>query len=203
MSHTNKWEDIENYIHAAIVLATGYDSDQVIWKHQNYNAPEVDYATIALGDVIPIAQDFTTYETNLSRPAGQEIKQSVVGVREVPLELEAFSSSTLGNASARAVLEKARTGLRLPSVKYSLRKGGIAPFDLGSVAFIPEIRNTGFRGRAICTIRCYVVMPEVVEYCGYINRVVGTFRYWGVSGYNNSGVSGFSGYTGIFDTSNV
>jgi hypothetical protein len=203
MAHVNQWEDIENYIQAAIAAATGYAIDQVIWKHQNYNAPETDYAVIELGDVIALGQDFVRYSTNLSRPAGQEIKQSILGTREVPLEIEVFSSSVIGNTSARSVLEKARTALRLPTIKYGLRKGGIAPFDLGTVNFIPHISNTGFRGRAVCSIRCYVVMPEVVEYCGYISRVRGTYRYWvGASGYSG-GVSGYTGTAAIFDTNNA
>lgn len=203
----HKWEEIENDIQAAMVLALGFPSDQVVWKHQNYNAPEMDYAAIALGDIIQVGQDIMTTSTNLSRPAGQEIKQKVFGLREVSLEVEVFASDAMGSSSARAVLEKAKTALRLPSIRYGLRRGGIAPFDPGPVNFIPDIYRAGFRGRAVCSIRCYVVMPEVVEYVGYISRVRGTMRYWTfASGYSGgvSGVaSGYSGLTAIFDTNNA
>jgi hypothetical protein len=199
----HRWEDIENYIHSALVLATGFGTDQVIWKHQNYNAPETNYATISLGDVISIGQDITVSTTNTSRPQGQEIEQSVFGFREVPLEIEVFSDAVTGSSGARAVLERARTSLRLPSIKYGLRKGGIAPFDIGTVGFIPEIYNAGFRGRAVCTVRCYVVMPRVVEYCGYISRIRGTITYWTTASGYSGGASGSTGYAAIFDTNNA
>lgn len=192
MAHA--WEDIENAIQRAVAQATGLASDSVIWKYQNFNQPDFDYATVDLGDLITIGQDFVKYSTDLTRPNGQEIKQRVVGLREVSLEIEVFTADRLGNESAKPILERARTALRLPSIKHALNVAGLSPFDLGAVHSLPYIPSVNFRGRAVCSIRCNVITPEVVEYCGYISRVRGTATW-----YTASGVTGGQA---IFDSAN-
>lgn len=191
----NQWQDIEDAIHGAMVKATGYSATQVIWKYQNRNIPTGDYATINLGDVIQVGSDLVRYTQDLTRPNGQEIKQSITGLRRVSLDLEIFSDSPIGNTCARAIMEKARSSLRLPSIKYGLRNGGIAPFDLGTVGYIYDIPTVNFRGRAVCSIGCYITMPEVVEYCGYIARVRGN-----LTAFTSTGVTGAAR---IFDTDNA
>lgn len=189
------WEDIENYIQGAMVKATGFTAEKVVWKYQNRNAPAMNYATIDLTSVITIGEDRVRYSQDLTRPNGQEIKQTITGQREVSLDLEIFSSTVTGSNSARALMEKTRTSLRLPAIKYSLRRGGIAPFDLGTVGYINDIPTVNFRGRAVCSIRCYVQMPEIVEYCGYIARVRGNLTAFSASG--------VTGGARIFDTNNA
>jgi hypothetical protein len=180
------WEDIEDRIHEAVVRATGFADDRVVWKWQDADAPALDYATVDLGVPVAVGEDRIRYQTDLTRPQGQEVKQTIRGTREVALELEVFCSAPRGNNSAKAVMARTQMALRIPSIKHLLRLGGLSVFDLGVPGYVNDIPTVNFRGRATCSMRCYVVLPEVVEYCGYIARVRGTVRaqpaWTGVSG---------------------
>jgi hypothetical protein len=192
----NDWQDIEDAVHDAIARASGLPPEQVVWKYQNRNSPELDFATIDLTNIVQVGEDRVRYTQDLTRPVGQEIKQKISGIRDVSLDLEVFTSNPRGNDSARAIMERTRSALRIPSIKYALRSTGIAPFDIGTVQYLYDIPSVSFRGRAVCSIRCYVSMPEVVEYCGYIERVRGFIL-------TGPAFTGLSGITGIFDTDNA
>jgi hypothetical protein len=173
------WEDIEDGVHQAIVLASQLEAQQVLWSHQNVNEPTEDYVSMSFGGEFTIGVDRVKTTTDLTRPDGQEIKQEIKGVREVPLELQVFTTSIVGNNAARRLAEKIRTKLRLPTVRYEFQKVGLSPFDPGPVNWIPDIPRAKFRGRAACTVRCYVPVSDCMEYVGYIARVTGTVRAHG------------------------
>jgi len=173
------WDTTRNAIHEAITKASGLPAEKILWAWQNIDAPALDYISIALGSTITIGQDFIQTSTDADRPNGQEIALSVEGVREVSLEIHCFSTSTADKNDALARAERTRTGLLLPSVRFLLNKVGVSPFDQGSVKYLPEIANAGFRGRGIATVRCYMPAPTVVEYAGYIAHVTGTITSTG------------------------
>lgn len=169
------WEDVENAVQAAVVAASGMDQDKVTWSYQNVNEPELDHVTISFGGEIMIGVDHikTTYDA--TRPNGQEIKQEIQGVREVSLEIACFTTTTSGSAAARRLLELTRTRLRLDTIRYGLKQAGLSVFDPGPVNWIPDIPSARFRGRAVCSIRCYLPVTDCLEYVGYIARIRGTF----------------------------
>lgn len=176
------WVDIENVMQSAIVRASGLASDRVFWSYQDVNEPQLDHITIRFGGEIVIGIDRVETTTNLSRPRGQEIKQEIKGVREVPFEIEVFTAATSGDAAARRVAELVRTRLRLPDIRYALRGVGVSPFDPGPISYVPDVPSAKFRGRAICTIRCYVPVMDCIEYTGYIARVRGNVYIHGMVG---------------------
>lgn len=183
------WVDVENALQFAVARASGYTTDRVFWSYQNVNEPELDHIKIHLGGEKVVGIDRLHITQDLARPNGQEIKQEVQGVREVPFEIECFTADTLGDLAARRVLELTRTKLRLPDVRSRLRKAGVAPFDLGDVSYVPDIPSADFRGRAVCTVRCYVPVSDCIEYVGYIARVRGTiFPVGFVGGHGASGI---------------
>jgi len=188
------WADIEDATHKAICLASGYGSDQVIWSFQNKNAPTLDYIVLTFGGEIAVGQDWVRITQDLNRPAGQEIKLDIRGVREVPLQIEVFTSDVYGNDAARRVAEMVRTKLRLDGVRHGLRKAGLSPFDSDAVQWVPDIPTARFRGRAMTTVRCYVPVMDCYEYVGYIARVSGRIYPTGYAAV--SGTSGLS-FTGI------
>lgn len=167
------WEDIENAMQSAIVKASRFDARNVLWSYQDSNQPADDYIVIRFGGETTIGIDRIATEQDLTRPNGQEMKQSVRGVREVPLEIEVFTTDTTGSDSARRVASLITSRLRLDSVRAPLQKAGISPFDPGPVKYIPDIPSVKFRGRAIVTVRCYVPVIDCDEYTGYIARVRG------------------------------
>jgi hypothetical protein len=184
------WEDIENATHKAIQLASGFTADQVVWSFQDYNAPTLDYAVITFGGEVAIGQDWVRITQDLTRPAGQEVKLDIRGIREVPLQIEVFTSDVYGNASARRVAEQIRTKLRLDGIRAGLRKAGLSPFDSDPVQWVPDVPNANFRGRAVVTIRCYVPVMDCYEYVGYIASIRGHIFPSGAAQY--SGTSGIA-----------
>lgn len=181
------WVDIEDAIHRAVCLASGYPSDNVIWSFQNRNAPDLDYIALSLGGEIQVGRDWTYIEQDLTRPAGQEIRVNVSGTREVALQVEVFTSDVYGDDAARRVAEVIRSKLRLDSVRYGLNRAGVSPFDSDPVQWLPDIPTARFRGRAVLTVRCYVP-ANVFEDVGYIARVSGRIYPTGYAA-----VSGTSG----------
>jgi hypothetical protein len=188
------WVDIEDATHKAICLASGYSSDQVVWSFQNYNAPTLDYVLLTFGGEMAIGQDWIRITQDLTRPAGQEMKLDVRGIREVPLQIEVFTSDIYGNDSARRVAEQIRTKLRLDGVRGGLRRAGLSPFDSDMVQWIPDIPTANFRGRALVTIRCYVPVMDCYEYVGYIARIRGHIFPSGVARYSGTSGISMSGY---------
>lgn len=192
------WADIEDATHKAICLASGYSSDRVIWSFQNRNAPDLDYVLLTFGGEIAMGQDWVRITQDLTRPAGQEIKLDIRGVREVPLQIEVFTDDVYGNDSARRVAEQIRTKLRLDGIRGGLRRAGLSPFDSDPVQWIPDIATARFRGRAVTTIRCYVPVMDCCEYVGYIARVSGRIYPTGYAAV--SGTSGIAYNFGVGST---
>lgn len=190
------WADIEDATHKAIRLASGYASDQVFWSHQNFNAPTLDYVLLTFGGELALGQDWIRITQDLTRPVGQEIKLDVRGVREVPLQIEVFTSDVYGDSAARRVAEMIRTKLRLDGVRHGMRRAGISPFDSDSVQWIPDIPTANFRGRAVLTVRCYVPVIDCYEYVGYIATVRGLIFPSGVAQYSGSSGISFSATVG-------
>jgi len=184
------WEDIEDAMHFAVTKASGYPPAQVSWSYQNINERSNPHIIITFGGEIVVGIDRIATSQDLGRQAGQEMKQEIRGVREVPFELECFTPDVTGSAAARRVVEIVRTKLRLPDIRYRLRRFGISPFDPGPVNWIPDIPSAGFRGRAACTVRCYVPVSDCEEYTGYIARVTGVIRASGLAstGFGASGI---------------
>ncbi len=194
------WVDIQDAMHAAIVRASGYPAASVVWAYQNVGERDLPYVKITFGGESALGVDRIESSTDLSRPNGQEIKQEVKGVREVPFDIEVFTQPTLGDEAARRVAERIRTRLRLDSIRDPLGRAGVTPFDPGPVGYVPDIPSANFRGRATCTIRCYVPVMDCLEYVGYIARVRGTIFPVGWTGANGETGFPFDSLIGGSDT---
>lgn len=201
MPRARTWEDIERAIHTAIVAASRLGASSVIWAYQDVGAPAETYIKLSLGGETGIGQDRIESIYDGSRPRGSEFRQVVRGLREMPLELEAFTSEVYGERAARRVLEVTRTRLQLDTIRAGLNRTSISMFDLsGSVGWIPDIPSARFRGRATLTIRCYVpVLDEAAEEAvGIIETVTGrvvpsgALLYSGMTGFPFTGVIGGS-----------
>lgn len=169
------WDAIGDAIYRAFKQASNLPDDRVIWKHQNFNAPDQEYLTISLGSMLTIGQDYVQTFTDDNRPPGQEIEIAVRGTRETTLELEIFTQSNIvvQSTAALARLTSVVARLALPSVREILFAQGISPYDPGPARWIPDIPGVAFRGRAVCSIACYMPLPTESEFAGYIARVIG------------------------------
>lgn len=162
------WRQWEDAFQAAVARAGGLPVNSVVWKYGNVDAPALPYVAISLGGSISIGIDYVRETYDASRAQGQEFELAVEGQREVPLEIECFTADVTTESSARALAERIRSALTLPSVRDILSAVGISPFDPGPVNWIPDVVSVGFRGRAVCTVRCYVPLAKIAEYVGYI-----------------------------------
>lgn len=190
------WEDVENAMQTAVSLASGLPSDQVTWSYQDFNEPEEDHIVITFAGAIAIGVDRLETSYNAARPNGQEFRFDVKGLREVPFELEAFTATKGRDTAARHLLELTRNRFRLDNIKYTLRRYGVTVFDTGPVIWVPDIPSAEFRGRATCTLRCYVPVQDCFEYAGRIDRVTGTIY---ATGFVSTGTTG----TWTFDSDNA
>lgn len=190
------WEDIEDAVQSAVVLSSGFPDGQVSWSYQDIGERTLDHIVIKFGGEMVIGVDRLDTSYDATRAAGQEIKQEIKGVREVPLEIQCFTAAVIGSTAARRVCELVRTKLRLPDIRYRLKRVGISPFDLGPVSYVPDIPSVQFRGRATCTIRCYVPVQDCIEYTTYIERIRGTIIAFG--GGTTAGIA--TGYSIGFDS---
>lgn len=187
------WDDVERAAHAAVVKASRLDAGQVVWAHQNCGQPALDHIVLNFGGEMIVGQDRIESGFDASRPRGQEFKESIRGLREVGLELQAFTAATSGERAARRLLELVRGRIQLESIRGPLNRAGCTPFDgSGAINWVPDIPGANFRGRATHTIRCYVPVLDgsVDEHVGYIAHVSGRIVPSGALLY--SGMTGFA-----------
>lgn len=168
------WVQIEQAVQQVLATATGIP---VIWSNQNADAPALDYVRISFGAAIPVFTDWPVESLRSgSPPAGQEVAQAVMGTRELPLVVECFTAATVeetGKATALSVVDTAVARLRLPEARTALAAVGLTPFAPGATTWIPDVVATGFRGRALCEVRCYLPARAVEEYTTYIASIAG------------------------------
>jgi len=167
------WTEIHNATQAAIVLASGLPSGKVLWKFQNANAPLQPYIAMKFTPSKTVGQDYKRYDLDLARPLGTEYKVSIAGTREVTLEIEAFTDSTADSSDALSLLEQVKSAFLLDGVMAALDAVELSVFDPGPVNYLPDVPTVNFRGRAVCSVRCYVPAIRAVEYAGYIATVTG------------------------------
>ena len=122
------WEAVENAMQTAVSLASGLPTTRIYWGYQKINEALSDHVVIHFGGEIALGIDRvkTTYDS--FKPNGQEIKTEIKGVREVPFDINCFTSAVIGSAAARRIAELIRTRIRLPSIRYGLQ---VAPAYLG------------------------------------------------------------------------
>ena len=162
------WVQIADALQATIAAASELTT---IWRDQDANAPALDYVDLALGAISTQWIDWIDERYDAGRPEHEQVVLTVGGLREVVLKLEAWSGAkveTVAEATARATLDRVMTKLRLPAARDALAAVGVTPFDLGTVQWVPPVVSAGFRGRAICDVRCRVPAQALEEYADWI-----------------------------------
>jgi hypothetical protein len=170
MNHTT----IQSALQTCVTAASQLPSAQVLWAWQAYQGGERptgrQFITLQLGPYVPVGLDYVTDSTDLTRPAGSEIKFEAVMPREVNLYLQCFGGTPSGSGSAFATLTRLRDRLLLPSVRAALLAAGVSPFNPGTVRHLPFIEGTKLESRAALDINCYVNASES-ETAGFIDHV--------------------------------
>lgn len=174
------WVAVRDAVVVAIQSVSGYDPDRVLWAYETKNQPQVDYVSLAFTSSLNPGQDGITSSTDLTRPAGKEIKLQLVGFREAVLQIEVYTASVVDSVDtgrdALDVLEQIRSGLQFDNVREQLAAAaGVTPFDtMGQINYVPTIVSIGFRGKAVLDVRCFVPAEALAQYTGYIGSAGGT-----------------------------
>lgn len=166
------WKEIEATIQQVVEAAA--DLLPTIWRYQDGSQPGPDYVGLSLGALITEGVDWVNERYDSTRGDHVQIVEEVGGVREVALQIEAWSSATvetLQAAAAQSVVDKIVTRLRLPTARSKLRSVGFVPFDPGPVNWVPQVIQAGFRGRATCDVRCRMPARAYAEYCDWIAKI--------------------------------
>lgn len=165
------WGALENAIRQWI-LATGLvTTEKVILAGQDGPRPAVPFFEVRLGDMEAVgAADARSEDYDSGAPAGQEITETVRGMREFPVFIRCFTTSAVGSSSARALLSQVQTALGLPDVRDIIRAAGMTCWDTGRVQTLPAVLDTKWEGRATLTVRMYAE-EHAIQKTGYIDTV--------------------------------
>lgn len=161
-----------------LLPASGLPADRVYFARQEMEtAAPSPRLVVDLGDIDSFGQlDEVKYEVVAGAPAGQEIKMTARGPRELTVTMEAFSPSADAKQAendARQLLSRVMTWLGLPTVRPALNAAGLGILRRGLVRWIPGIPRAAWEGRAsVETIFCVVETAEARV--GYIQTVQGT-----------------------------
>ena len=165
---------INTALKAWAVAGTGFAADRVLFDWEKYQGGARPtggaHVTIQIGPGASHSIDGYTTDTDLSRGDGREIRLKTVAMRAFTVTLQAFGGIPAGNGSALSVLSRLREKSVLPSVRDILTAGGIAPFEFGTVRYIPSIQGTKFEGRSMLEVRCYLDCSEE-EYTTFFRSV--------------------------------
>ena len=167
------WVAIENALALWVRTASGYSTGQVIWAEQSPTGtrPVGPMIALRLGDITDVTGlDELQSNTDLLRPAGQEIELRAKGFKKFTLSLQAFGGGTTGATTGRAVLGALQTSLSLPSYRDALGAVNVAPLDYGTVQNVTAVDHTKFESRAVCDFQFYM-LDEYSDLTGYIATV--------------------------------
>lgn len=189
MSVLGFWADIRVAMQQAIVAASGFNPDRVIWADQNANMPPDDFIDLSLSGFVNPGQDGILSTYDAAAPAGREITQQVIGQREVTLTVEVFTTTLVSSHARNAVLtgddalavvDRIRSMFMFDTIRDPAAALGISFFDLSANAeYVPKIVSAGFRGRCVWPVRCWVPAMPVTQQTTYIQKVEGTVRATG------------------------
>lgn len=176
------WVALREAIQAATVAATGLATARVLWGFQDFNQPAGAFAELNILTSINPGQDGIVEDYDAGRAAGQEIRRTVVGVREITIVFEFYAARVLGNGvepDSQELAERFTASLSLQSVRDLLTAAAVAPIDIGAVNNLPAIEDAKFRARSVVEVRANVPAQAVVEYTGYIANVGGSLTVTG------------------------
>lgn len=165
-------EAFQNAIQEWFAEATGLET---IWRSQSAPQPEYPFAGLAItsGPAPSAPQWEQRTDTDLNRPAGEEVRISV----GIPCRFTVSCQVYVGMPDARnpainatAYMIAAQSSLSLPSVLAALCSAGIAVERPGVVQNLDEIIEDSFVSRATMDVVLGAAL-NLEEFAGYIAKV--------------------------------
>lgn len=165
------WATVHDALRAWVRDGSGLPDGKVIWADQTGPRPALPFADLRIGSSVPLgAVDEVSDNTDLGRPAGEEIEMRAQAVQEFYVTVRLFTAPTLDDSAARALLGRTQLALALPTKRSALALGGVTVFDRGEVQNLSAVKDAKFEGRAMLVVGCYTI-ESLSEYVGYIETV--------------------------------
>lgn len=167
------WTDMEDAIFSWVSTVTEYADSQIIWEHYSQPRPEGAFISLFMDGPTRLGVDYVTYETNLSNPAGEEITETITGVRDLTVRITCYGGSPTEATNPVAVATSLMAGLRLSGVAMVLNDAGLFWHGDTSITSVPAIIAADFEPRAVLEQPFYV-KDTLAQSSGYIATVSGT-----------------------------
>lgn len=165
------WVTVEAALQDWVESGSGLADGQVIFAAQNGPRPAKPLITIRLELGPPVGLDGLVISDTDGAPAGQEITRTSRGLRNLTVDLQAFSDAARGTQSPMALLEAVASRLSLQTQRDALGAANLGLISIGSVSRVDGVVNsTTFEPRAILSVR-FLVTSETAEELTYIETV--------------------------------
>lgn len=172
------WNTIEDTIQAQVVAATGLNGTAVRWANQSRDTvASGDSALLKILESNPVGQAEETVIDNPTPSAGAEILLREHEQIEFDVQIETFSMTPTGNASAWARASSAARYLQRDDVTENLFAARLALVSVGNVQRVPAVLETEVQDRAVFVAR-FRTLDGSEQATTYIERAewVGTLN---------------------------
>lgn len=173
------WTDFQKGVQDRIVVGSGLAGTSVIWENQSRQRPARPFISLSIietetrdmGDVE--VSDNPDYDPDLT--PSEEILLTNTAMLVIQIRVTAFSSATVGNSSAYALLQKVRMHFGQVSCTDALTglDEPIGFLQSSSVQNASLVLENEIEGRAVMTLT-FTVGDSAVETNTYIESVVQT-----------------------------
>jgi len=165
-------EAFQDAIQAWFADVTGLES---IWRNQSAPQPEYPFAGLAIlsGPEPSAPQWEQRFDTDLSRPEGEEVRISVCVPCRFTISCQTYVNmpdARNPELNAAAYMIRAQSSLSLPSVLASLHAAGISVERPGTVQNLDEVIEDSFVSRAAMDVVLGATL-NLEELTGYVNKV--------------------------------
>lgn len=142
--------DRERFERAIVEWFGGATGVPLIWANQTIPQLAHAYATASIQAQSSIGGEDETRVALADPPGdpGEEIEILAAQLRRLTVSFNVFSNSNAPSSDARAIMDKARAGLFLPSVARELQNAGIAVISDGAILNLDQLEADAWIGRA-------------------------------------------------------
>jgi hypothetical protein len=175
------WQIIEDTIYDWFVEQSGLD---VAWGRQDSPQPIYPFGVLNVvsGPLMVAPQDEVKWETDLSKPLGQEVALRITGLRELVVSCQVLAElpeSFNPSAHPRFVMGRVQASLSAPSVLKAFNDVNMSIIRAGDIVILDEADDDMWIARANMDVRFYLV-SDSTERTSYINEIEITSLPFGI-----------------------
>lgn len=172
-------EAFEDAVHTWFSSETGLET---IWRDQGSPQPPYPFGSLLVTSGPRVASPLYEYreETDLSRPAGQEVKVTSCVPCQFTVSCQSYvkkPDSRNPKYNARNYMNRAQSSLSLLTVRAAFRKVNISVSRFEDVQTINEVIEDAYVSRANMDV-VFNASLALEDYCGFIEKVQVKSSLW-------------------------